>query len=49
MLSGEFDIEENVPDAGRERELGGKGDNKKLEDEEPNYNTATYHKKQHKI
>jgi hypothetical protein len=49
LLSGEFDIEENVPDAGRERELGGKGDNKKLEDEEPNYNTATYHKKQHKI
>ena len=49
LLSEEFDIEENVPDARRRRKLGEKGDNKKLEDEETNYNTTAYHKKQHKI
>ena len=49
LLSEEFDIEENVPDARRGRKLGEKGDNKKLEDEETNYNTVAYHKKQHKI
>ena len=53
LLSEEFDIEENVPEAIRRRKLGGKGDNTKLEDrtdnEEPNFNTASYHKKQHEI
>jgi len=53
LLSEEFDIEENVPDAIRRRKLSGKGDNIKLQDrkekEEPNFNTDAYHKKQHKI
>ena len=53
LLSEEFDIEENVPDAIRRRKLSGKGDNTKLQDrkekEEPNFNTDAYHKKQHKI
>jgi len=53
LLSEEFDIEENVPEAIRRRKLGGKGDNTKLEDrtdnEEPNFNTVAYHKKQHEI
>ena len=53
LLSEEFDIEENVPEAIRRRKLGGKGDNTKLEDrtdnKEPNFNTAAYHKKQHEI
>ena len=53
LLSEEFDIEENVPDAIRRRKLSGKGDNAKLQDrkekEEPNFNTDAYHKKQHKI
>jgi len=53
LLSEEFDIEENVPEAKRRRKLGGKRDNIKLEsrteNEEPNFNTAAYHKKQHKI
>ena len=53
VLSEEFDIEENVPESKRRRKLGGKGDNTKLEDrtdnEEPNFNTASYHKKQHEI
>ena len=51
--SEEFDIEEKVPEAIRRRKLGGKGDNTKLEDltdnEEPNFNTAAHHKKQHEI
>ena len=53
VLSEELDIEENVPEAMRRRKLGGKGDNTNLEDrtdnEEPNFNTAAYHKKQHEI
>ena len=53
VLSEELDIEENVPKSIRSRKLGGKGDNTKLEDrtdnEEPNFNTAAYHKKQHEI
>jgi hypothetical protein len=53
LLSEEFDIEENVPDAIRRRKLSRKGDNTKFQDrkenEEPNFNTALYHKKQHKI
>ena len=53
FLSEEFDIEENVPDATRRRKLSENGENTKLEDrtenEEPNFNTAAYHKKQHKI
>ena len=52
-LSEELDIEENVPKSIRRRKIGGKGDNTKLEDrmdnEEPNFNTAAYHKKQHEI
>ena len=53
VLSKELDIEENVPEAIRRRKHGGKGDNTKLEDrtdnEETNFNTAAYHKKQHEI
>ena len=53
LLSEEFDIEENISKAKRRRKLGGKGDNTKLEDltdnEEPNFNTAAHHKKQHEI
>ena len=53
VLSEELDIEENVPKSIRRRKLGEKGDNTKLEDrtdnEEPNFNTAAYHKKQHEI
>ena len=53
MLSEEFDIEENVPEAKRRRKFGVKGENTKLEDrpdnEEPNFNTEAYHKKQHEI
>ena len=53
LLSEDFDIEENVPEANRRRKFGGKGDNTKLEDrpenEEPNFNTAAHHKKQHEI
>ena len=53
LLSEEFDTEEYVPDATRRRKLSGNGENTKLEDrtenEEPNFNTAAYHKKQHKI
>ena len=52
-LSEELDIEENVQKSIRRRKLGGKGDNTKLEDrtdnEEPNFNTAAYHRKQHEI
>ena len=52
-LSEELDIEENVTKSIRRRKLGGKGDNTKLEDrtdnEETNFNTAAYHKKQHEI
>ena len=53
LLSEDFDIEENLPDALGKRKFRGKGDNTKLEDrkenEEPNFNTEAYHKKQHKI
>ena len=53
VLSEELDIEENVPKSIRRRKLGEKGDNTKLEDrtdnEETNFNTAAYHKKQHEI
>jgi len=53
LLSEEFDIEKNIPEAKRRQKLGGKGDNTKLEDltdnEEPNFNTAAHHKKQHEI
>ena len=49
LLSEEFDIEENVPEAKRRRKFGVKGENTKLEDrpdnEEPNFNTEAYHKK----
>ena len=53
FLSEEFEIEESVPGAKRRRKFGVKGENTKLEDrpdnEEPNFNTEAYHKKQHEI
>ena len=52
-LSEDLEIEENIPEVMRRRKLGGKRDNTKLENrtnnEEPNFNTAAYHKKQHEI
>ncbi len=53
LLSEDLEIEENIPEVMRRRKLGGKRDNTKLENrtnnEEPNFNTAAYHKKQHEI
>ena len=51
VLSEEFEIEENVPEAMRSRKLDGTGDvhENQTDNEEPNFNTAAYHKKQHEI
>ena len=53
VFSKDLHNKENVPEAIRRRKLGGKEDNTKLKDqtdnEEPNFNTAAYHKKQHEI
>ena len=51
MLSEEFEIEENVHEAMRSRKLEGTGDahENQTDNEEPNFNTAAYHKKQHEI
>ena len=53
FLSKELEIEVNVSEAIHRRKLDGKRDNPKTEDrpgnEEPNFNTAAYHKKQHEI
>jgi hypothetical protein len=53
LLSEDLEIEENIPEVMRRRKLGGKRDNTKLENrtnnEEPNFNTAAFHKKQHEI
>ena len=53
ILTEEFHTQQNLPEAMHKRKLGEKEDYTKLEDqtdnEEPNFNTAAYHKKQHEI